>query len=185
MNSTCVPHAELSISGRDFSDATSNKSTSHHLELQGRQRASVEKIICERPLSIITIISAYDNVRTPDNFRSILQCVRSINACPVTMSERKRTDEAEPEGSRIAKKRKVTVKTMQKWVKENDKALDTATWLTFDKLNQEDAATLKCSVCIKFEKKTAKHQKLQCSVHRWLHEPPNFLVRGSRSHRYA
>lgn len=69
------------------------------------------------------------------------------------MSERKRTAEAEPEGGRIAKKRKVTVKTVQKWVKENDKALDTATWLTFDKLDREDVATLKCSVCIKFEKK--------------------------------
>ena len=36
------------------------------------------------------IYSAYDNVRTSDNFRSILPRVRSINACPVTMSERRR-----------------------------------------------------------------------------------------------
>ena len=35
-------------------------------------------------------ISAYDIVRTPDIFRSFLARVRSINACPVTMSERKR-----------------------------------------------------------------------------------------------
>ena len=78
---------------------------------------------------------------------------RSINVCLVTMSEQKRAAEAEPERGCIAKKRKVTVKTVQKWVQENDKALNTATWLTFDKLDRENVAMLKCSVCTKFEKK--------------------------------
>ena len=39
---------------------------------------------------MVTKCSPYDNVRTPDIFRSFLARVRSINACPVTMSERRR-----------------------------------------------------------------------------------------------
>ena len=94
--------------------------------------------------------SAYDNVLTVDNFWSILPCVKSINACLVMVMM---SAEAEPKGSHIVKKWKVMVKSVQKWVQENDNALNTATWLTFDKLDREDVATLKCSVCIKFEKK--------------------------------
>ena len=36
---------------------------------------------------------------------------------------------------------------MEKWIAENDKALATALWLTFDKAGQQCVAALKCSVC--------------------------------------
>ena len=36
---------------------------------------------------------------------------------------------------------------------ENDKDLDTATWLKFEKLDRQTVATLKCSVCIRYEDK--------------------------------
>ena len=45
------------------------------------------------------------------------------------------------------------MKTVQKWVQENDKELNTATWLFLTKLDRENVAMLKCSVYIKFKNK--------------------------------
>ena len=51
-----------------------------------------------------------------------------------------------------SKKRAVTVKTVEKWIAENDKELDTATWLKFEKgANRQYVASLKCLVCSKYE----------------------------------
>ena len=44
-------------------------------------------------------------------------------------------------------------RTVDKWIVENDKALNTATWLKYDKEDREYVATLKCSVCIEFQDK--------------------------------
>ena len=52
-----------------------------------------------------------------------------------------------------SKKRSVTIKTVEKWIAENDKALATALWLTFDKAGQQCVAALKCSVCRKYEER--------------------------------
>ena len=52
-----------------------------------------------------------------------------------------------------AKRRKVTVTTVNKWKAENDKALNTTAWLTFEKLDRDHVALLKCSVCARFEEK--------------------------------
>ena len=52
-----------------------------------------------------------------------------------------------------AKKRKLTVSTVNKWKEENDKTYNTSTWLTFEKLDQDHVASLKCSVRTKFEEK--------------------------------
>ena len=40
------------------------------------------------------------------------------------------------------KRRKVTVNTVNKWRVENDKALNTSMWLTFEKLGREHVALL-------------------------------------------
>ena len=50
-------------------------------------------------------------------------------------------------------KRGVMARTVDKWIVENDKALNTATWLKYDKADREYVATLKCSVCIEFQDK--------------------------------
>ena len=52
-----------------------------------------------------------------------------------------------------AKRRKVTVSTVNKWKIENDKALNTSMWLTFEKLGRDHVALLKCTVCGRFEEK--------------------------------
>ena len=51
------------------------------------------------------------------------------------------------------KKRGVSAKTVEKWIAENDKALSTSTRLKYDKADHKYVATLKCSVCIKFQDK--------------------------------
>ena len=68
------------------------------------------------------------------------------------MSGQKRTHEAGLSGP-PEKKRRVTVKTAEKWIRENDKEHNTATWLEFEKHDRDYIATLKCSVCIRFEEK--------------------------------
>ena len=52
-----------------------------------------------------------------------------------------------------AKRRKVMVNIVNKWKAENDKALNTSTWLTFEKLDCDHMALVKCFVCGRFEKK--------------------------------
>ena len=49
-----------------------------------------------------------------------------------------------------SKKRGVTTKTVEKWIADNDKTLNTTAWLKYDKADREHVATLKCSVCFRF-----------------------------------
>ena len=64
------------------------------------------------------------------------------------MAETTTPDDAPP-----AKRRKIMVQTVNKWKAENDKALNTSTWLVFEKLDRDHVASLKCSVCARFEEK--------------------------------
>ena len=64
------------------------------------------------------------------------------------MAEPATTEDAPP-----AKRRKVMVNIVNKWKAENDKVLNTSTWLTFEKLDRDHMALVKCSVCGRFEKK--------------------------------
>ncbi len=52
-----------------------------------------------------------------------------------------------------SKKRSVTIKTVEKWISENDKDLATAVWLKFEKAGQQCVAALKCSVCTQYEER--------------------------------
>ena len=52
-----------------------------------------------------------------------------------------------------SKKRGLTMKTVDKWIVDNDKTLNTTTWLKYDKVDREYVATLKCSVCFRFNDK--------------------------------
>jgi len=52
-----------------------------------------------------------------------------------------------------SKKHGVTTKTVDKWIADNDKTLNTTTWLKYDKADREHVATLKCSVCFRFNDK--------------------------------
>ena len=53
----------------------------------------------------------------------------------------------------VAKRRMVLTRTVDKWITENDRTLNTTTWLTYERLNRECVHCLKCSVCIRFRDK--------------------------------
>ena len=50
------------------------------------------------------------------------------------------------------KKRKVTVNTVNKWISDHDRSMNTTQWLHFDS-NGTFVTALKCTVCIQFEEK--------------------------------
>ena len=67
------------------------------------------------------------------------------------MPGRKRAaSEASGSGPPLKKQQGLTIKTVQRWMSKNDKALSTTAWMTFDNLDREYATALKCSVCIHF-----------------------------------
>lgn len=51
------------------------------------------------------------------------------------------------------KGRLVNVATVDKWVIDHDKSLNTATWLTYEKAYGHHVALLRCRICIRFEEK--------------------------------
>ena len=57
------------------------------------------------------------------------------------------------EGASAAKRRAVTATTVEKWKSENDKDLDTLTWLTYEMADRDHVGSLSCSVCIEFKDK--------------------------------
>ena len=46
------------------------------------------------------------------------------------------------------KKRGVTTKTVDKWITENDKALNTTMWLQCDRKDREYVASMKCTISV-------------------------------------
>lgn len=61
---------------------------------------------------------------------------------------------SETEGSTaLTKRRALTVSTVKRWIAENDRALNTTTWLTYTASDRNFVESLKCSVCIKFQDK--------------------------------
>ena len=70
--------------------------------------------------------------------------------CAEKMSGRKRAAASSLDDSPPSKKRGVTARTVDKWIAENDRALNTTTWLQYDRVDHEYVATLTCSVCIRF-----------------------------------
>ena len=51
------------------------------------------------------------------------------------------------------KKRGLSVSTVEKWILDNDKTLNTSTWLGYDKTGRNQVAKLKCKVCQRFADK--------------------------------
>jgi len=120
--------------------------------------------------------SAPDNGRTPDNFR--------IN---FWMSERKRKWSEKMSGAKRKTvssdcppaKRGVTIKSVNKWIAENDKQLDTTTWLCYEKADQEHMLSLKCSICIRFQEKLLSQKNYNSAFITGL-KNLNIVIQGSR-----
>jgi len=50
-------------------------------------------------------------------------------------------------------KQGVMIKSVNKWIAENDKQLDMTTWLCYEKADREHVSSPKCSICIRFQEK--------------------------------
>ena len=73
------------------------------------------------------------------------------------MSKRSRlTDDSSSSASSTSKKRLVSVATVDNWVLDHDKTLNTATWITYEKFDRHHLALLRCSVCKRFEERIKK-----------------------------
>ena len=61
----------------------------------------------------------------------------------------------------------------------NDKTLDTATWLTYDKVNRDHVDKLRCSVCTRFESKINKCRNFSCA---FIHGTFNLCTSAFKDH---
>ena len=96
----------------------------------------------------LTHTSARNYVRTLDNIRSIIACVRSKLNLNRQMSGRKRGCEpCSSNGTQTTKKRTVSKWTAEKWVKEFDKDLNTET------ADHDHVVSLSCALCTQFQDK--------------------------------
>ena len=50
--------------------------------------------------------------------------------------------------------RGVTTKTVDKWTVENDRALNTTSWLQYTTVNREYVDSLTCKMCVRFQDRT-------------------------------
>ena len=71
------------------------------------------------------------------------------------MSGQKRPrHEDDREGCTSSKKRSITRRTVEKWIAENDKSLQTLSWVRFEmSSDREHVTVLKCDVCSRFKDK--------------------------------
>ena len=53
----------------------------------------------------------------------------------------------------MKKRRGITVETVEKWIRENEKTLQTTTWLKYNKGRGGTVLSLKCELCIKYQDK--------------------------------
>ena len=102
-----------------------------------------------------TYCRARINVRQPVNFRSKFNSVQAVSVltsseCPGTMAA---CDDDDLREGPPAKKQKRAVcrKTVEKWIVENDRTLNTAVWLKFETDRRDHVHSLKCTVCSQFK----------------------------------
>ena len=65
---------------------------------------------------------------------------------------------------------KMTIKTVEKWVAENDKALDTSLWLKYVKDGRDMVGLLRCAACVEFEARLVRMRnfRIVCSLMKHL-----------------
>jgi len=70
----------------------------------------------------------------------------------------------------------VTIKSVDKWIAENDKQHDTTTWLCYEKADREHVSSLKCPI----SGEATKPEELQLGVYYRFEESSNVVIQGSR-----
>ena len=78
-----------------------------------------------------------------------------VSIYPEEMSGQKRSRDGDNcEGCSSSKKCSITRRTVEKWIVENDKSLQTLRWLCFETSSDRERVTvLKCDVCSRFKDK--------------------------------
>ena len=111
--------------------------------------------IATRILHNIKVFRARNNVQQSDIIRSIFGISEQISIYPEEMSGQKRPrHEDDCEGCTGSKKRSITRRTVEKWIAEKDKSLQTLSWLRFEmSSDREHVTVLKCDVCSRFKDK--------------------------------
>ena len=73
------------------------------------------------------------------------QSVRSSDSDTATANE--------SSDSKPSKKRAISIETVEKWIRENKKTLQTSMWLKYDKGRSGTVLSLKCELCIRYREK--------------------------------
>ena len=102
--------------------------------------------------------SGRNNVQTPDNFWKYpvnSLCSGKMSAQRKHSLESSVIDLDAPCSDPPTKKRSVQKKTVEKWIVENDKELNTSVWLKFETAadDRDRVATLKCAACSRFRER--------------------------------
>ena len=71
--------------------------------------------------------------------------------------------------SQALKKRMVSSSTVEKWIRDNDKEFNTATWLKYEKDDADNVMSLMCSLCTYFEAKPRPRQNFNPSFIKGTH----------------
>ena len=83
------------------------------------------------------------------------------------------------DGVLAPKKRLVTIKTVEKWVAENDKELDTSLWLKYEKDGRDTVVLLKCAVCVEFEARLVGMRNFRST---FIEGTPNLRTTSFKDH---
>eukprot|EP00731_Ephydatia_muelleri_P003766 Em0001g3766a len=83
------------------------------------------------------------------------------------------------DGVLAPKKRLVTIKTVEKWVAENDKELDTSLWLKYEKDGRDTVGLLKCAVCVEFEARLVGMRNFRST---FIEGTPNLRTTSFKDH---
>ena len=79
-----------------------------------------------------------------------------------------------------SKKRAIVAKTVEKWKKEYNKELDTATWLCYEMEDHDHVLILNCCVCTQFRQKLEGMRNYNKGVRCRFEEPPSLELQGQR-----
>ena len=143
------------------------------------ERVDINSLHTQTNLNTVTWYyhRAYDNGRSSDKLRSkylfetcysVKKSCQIFTTCSVTITKWLELEDLELlqkmhlltsslEDYLPSKKRILSVAVMEKWIRDNDRTLCTASWLSYEKVDREYVSVMKCSVCIRY-----KHKLVGC-----------------------
>ena len=90
----------------------------------------------------------------PSTLNILLSCARllfcELAAAKIIIAKLTADSESSLSSASSSKKRAVSTTTVDKWILDHDKALNTVIWLKYEKANRYHVARLKCAICKQF-----------------------------------